>query len=172
MELLTPRLRIRPHRLSDYEATVTLWQDEAVYRHILPGPAAREDQWHKLLRFAGHWAWLGYGMFVAEDWASGRFLGEVGVADFHRGLGPEFDGVPEAAWVMGPAAQGQGLAREAMAAVLAWRDAQLPGERTVCIIAPANLPSIRLGEALGFRAFDERIYRDKPVRLFERVRAG
>ncbi len=165
----TARLRLRPHTLADYEAVVALWGEPEVYRPITGVAPGREELWHKLLRFAGHWALLGHGMYVAEDRATGVLMGEVGLADFHRGLGAGFDGWPEAAWVMGPWAAGRGLAAEAMAAVLADAAAAGRAARVVCVIDPANAPSLALAARLGFAPFAETRYRDRPARLLART---
>ncbi|MEH3107683.1 MAG: GNAT family N-acetyltransferase [Sphingomonas fennica] len=165
----TEHLRLRPHAISDYEAVVALWGEPEVHRPITGIAPGREEMWHKLLRFAGHWALLGYGMYVAEDRTTGTLMGEVGLADFHRGLGPGFDGFPEAAWVMGPWATGRGLAAEAMTAVLAAADAAGIGRRVVCVIDPANVPSVGLAGRLGFLPFGDAVYRERAVRLFART---
>ena len=57
-------------------------------------------------------------------------------------------------------------------AALAWADARLPGARTVCMIAPQNLASIRLAERVGYRPYAQARYRDEAVQLFERPRAA
>src|SRR3546814_19996070 len=62
-------------------------------------PLSPEDAWNRLLRYAGHWTLLGYGIFAVVEKASGRFIGETGIADFHRGLGDDFDQAGEAAYV-------------------------------------------------------------------------
>ena len=43
---------------------------------------------------------------AVEHRETGHYLGEVGLADHRRGLGPEFDGKPEAGWILAPRAQG------------------------------------------------------------------
>jgi RimJ/RimL family protein N-acetyltransferase len=59
-----------------------------------------------------------------------------------------------------------------MAAATSWLDATQPAQRTVCMIDPANEPSIRVAKRLGFTEFARTGFRDSPVVLFERVRAG
>ncbi|PTQ12878.1 GNAT family N-acetyltransferase [Sphingomonas oleivorans] len=164
----TERLRLRPHRLDDYEDMVALSSDPEVMRFITSQPPTREEIWHRLMRYAGHWALLGYGLLAIEERVSGRFVGETGVADFHRGLGPDFDGFPEAAWMLGRAAQGKGYASEAAAAAIRWADAHFGGTRMVCLIDPANAASLGVAGKCGFRRFGETRYRDKPVIMFER----
>ena len=92
----------------------------------------------------GHWALLGYGYWAVTDRDSGRFLGAAGFGDYLRDIDPPIDGTPEAGWVMTTAAQGLGLAREAVGAALDWADRHLPAPRTVCIISPDHAASLRL----------------------------
>lgn len=161
--LETPRLILRPHRLDDYEACCALTSDPEAVRMIYGMPLSREDSWHRLLRFAGHWALLGYGLLIVEDKQSGRVIGEVGLADFHRGLGEDFDGHPEFAWLLASDVHGRGYATEAATAVLRWMEANFARGRTVCIIDPENAPSLRVAEKLGFERFGEAEYKGKTV---------
>jgi RimJ/RimL family protein N-acetyltransferase len=153
--LTTPRLILRPHRLEDFESCLELWQDPVVTRYTTGKPLSRQDVWSRLLRNPGHWSLLGFGYWVAEDRVSGRFVGEVGLGRFRRESlagRPELDEMPEAGWVTLPWAHGQGYAHEAVAAALAWRDAEVPGRNTFCIISPGNEASSRLAGKLGFVA--------------------
>jgi len=94
-----------------------------------------------------------------------------GFADFKRDIDPVMRGVPEAGWVFATHAHGQGYASEALAAALAWRDAALAVERTVCIINTLNLASIRVAEKAGFHGIGEGNFNEHTVRFFERFRA-
>ncbi len=93
----------------------------------------------------------------------------MGLADFHRGLGDDFDGAPEGAWVLDRWAEGQGFATEAIRAAIDWHEGRFGCARQVCIIAPDNTPSLRVAEKLGFRAYAERPYHDRTVILHERL---
>lgn len=164
----TERLILRPHRLDDFDAVAAMWADPDVVRHIGGTPFTREESWHRLARYAGLWSLLGRGLFAVIERASGRFVGEVGLARFERGLGAWFDTADEAAWVLGAAVHGRGYAAEAMRAALADHDARTGGARAVCIIHPDNDASLRLAAKLGFAAFGEAAYKGAPVILLER----
>jgi RimJ/RimL family protein N-acetyltransferase len=71
-------------------------------------------------------------------------------------------------WVLAPWAHGRGLATEAVRAVLAWSDANLPGTRTVCMIDPGNRASMRVADKCGYRVYAETTYMGDPTRLCER----
>lgn len=109
-------------------------------------------------------------MFALEDKTSGRFVGEVGLCDFSRRLGPGFDEFPEATWSIALEHQGRGFATEAARAALVDLESRQSSSRSVCLIHEENNASLRVAEKLGFRPFDERIYRDYPAILPERSR--
>lgn len=145
---------LRGHLPEDLDACVELWQNPAVIQYTTGQPLARQDIWSRLLRHVGHWDLLGYGYWLAFEQASGRFVGEVGLARFKRTLlegHPDLDPLPEAGWVLMPWAHGLGYAREAMTAVLNWHDQEQRAAESFCIIDPQNAPSLRLAAALGYR---------------------
>jgi len=164
--LETPRLTLRGHRRTDLDDSLSLWGDAEVVRYIGGKPASREDVWARVLRYIGHWAVAGYGMWHIRERASDRFVGEVGMADFQRDIAVSFDGAPETGWALRPWAHGKGYATEAMAAVLAWSGARHP--RTVCMINPDNTASQRVAAKLGYREWTRAEYKSGPVVLFER----
>ncbi|TCP65594.1 GNAT family N-acetyltransferase [Sphingomonas sp. PP-CE-1G-424] len=165
----TDRLFLRPHVADDAEAVYTLARDQAVLQFIRGLPTTREDAWHRLLRYAGHWSLLGFGMFAVLERETGCFIGEVGLADFRRGLGSDFDSAPEAAWLFTGTVHGKGLAGEAMQAMFNWFDRERRHTRCVCIIDPGNLSSVKLATKLGFTRYGNGRYRDAAVEKYERV---
>jgi RimJ/RimL family protein N-acetyltransferase len=164
----TPRLVLRPHILEDFEPWFSMFSDPELFRFIGFPNLSREDAWNRLLRYAGHWSLLDFGMFAVVEKATNRFFGEVGLADFHRGLGPRFDGYPEAAWIMLRSAQGRGLALEAVTACHKWFDEQRGPARTVCIIKPHNEGSLRLASKVGYRPFGDCVYKQDRYIILER----
>ena len=164
--LETARLTLRAHRASVLDAVLALWSDPGVVRHIGGIPATREEAWGRLLRYAGHWALAGHGFWQIRERATDRCVGDVGLADFQRGLALAFDTAPEVGWVLAPWSHGAGYATEAMTAVLAWAAPAHP--RTVCIIHPDNAASLRLAAKLGYRELGRDTYHGSPVVAFER----
>jgi len=148
--LESDRLILRPHRLDDFEASAAMRQDEAVVRYISGTPMSREDSWTRLLRYAGHWALLGFGYWVIEAKADGRFVGEAGFADYQRDIDPPLAGRPEAGWTLRSAEFGQGFATEAVLAIHAWADTRPGFGATVAIFHPDNAASIRVAEKAGY----------------------
>lgn len=164
----TERLRLRAHTLGDFEACVALWGDPAVTAFIGGRPSSRDEVWSRLLRYVGHWALLDYGFWLIEERASGAFVGEIGFADFKRGLGPDFDAYPEMGWALSPSQQGKGYAAEAARACMDWAVARFSGSPFVCMIDPANTPSIKVASKLGFAPFAQIELRGSPVTLYRR----
>jgi RimJ/RimL family protein N-acetyltransferase len=166
--LETPRLILRSHRITDFAASVAMRSDERVTRYLGGKPATPEEVWSRLLRYAGHWALLDFGYWAVVEKESGRFIGEIGFADFQRELTPSFDGAPEMGWVLVAAAQGKGYATEAARAALAWGDVRFNRTRIVCMIDPQNTASLRVAEKAGFHEFARTAYKGDAVILFER----
>ena len=184
--LETERLRLRAHRPEDFEVAARMWGDEQVVRFIGGKPSTRQASWGRLLNYAGHWQFMGFGYWAVEEQSSGQYVGDIGFADFKRNFaGAEtfaVQGVPEMGWVLAPAVHGKGYATEAVHAALAWGDANfsqlsvlknLPRNadgniRTFCIINPANAGSLRVAAKAGFKKIGHLVYLGDHVALFER----
>ena len=164
----TDRLSFRPHRLEDFEDTVALWSDPVVTRYVGGQPLTREDVWSRLLRHAGLWYFLGFGYWAVRARDSGRFVGQVGFADYRRDILPGLGDQPEMGWMLAPWAHGQGFGREAVEGALAWADRAWGTRNTVCFIQDGNLPSLRLAQKVGFRETGRSTYHGKPVILLAR----
>lgn len=169
--LRTTRLTLRAHGPQDHADSLALWSDPEVARFIGGAPSTAEEVWSRILRYGGLWPFLGYGYWHVSETAGGGFVGEAGLADYLRTLDGVAGFAPEAGWAFRPVAHGLGYAREAMEAILAWADQALPDDRTVCMIAPDNAPSIRLAARLGYRPLPPSTYRGAQTLLFERPAA-
>jgi len=166
--LETERLRLRGHRVEDFADCLALWSDPVVTRFIGGKPLTGEEVWARLLRYAGHWTLLGYGYWVVEEKDGGRFVGEVGFADFKRQITPSFDGIPEIGWVLARKAHGKGYATEAVLAAAAWGDRHFGGITTGCLINPDNIASIRVAEKGGYKEFCRTFYKEHPATIYRR----
>ncbi|MFN3524405.1 MAG: GNAT family N-acetyltransferase [Phenylobacterium sp.] len=164
----TERLTLRGHTVEDFAESAAMWGDPEVTRFIGGRPFSAEEVWSRLLRYAGHWALKGYGYWVVRERGSGRFVGEVGFADFRRAIEPPLGEAPEAGWVLSPWAHSKGFGSEAVRALHAWGDKAFGGARTVCLIAPENAPSLALAARVGYREYARSTYHDAPTILLER----
>jgi RimJ/RimL family protein N-acetyltransferase len=148
-----------------------MWSDDEVVRYIGGQKLSREDTWRRSLAACGQWPYTGFGYWIAESKANRSVVGQVGFADFKREMEPSLEGEPELGYVFAPSVHGQGIAREACAAVLAWADANLGAASYPAIISPENGASIRLAERLGFERRPDGTYRGETIALFRRTRS-
>ncbi len=165
----TGRLRLRAHRPEDFAECSAMWALPEVVRYIGGKPFTGEDVWARLLRYAGHWQWMGFGFWALEEKSTGAFAGELGFAEFKRELEPSIQGIPEVGWVLAPHAHGKGYATEAVQAAIAWGDECFGRKRTVCLIHPENSPSLRVARKCGYKEFHRTTYKGQPTILLERL---
>lgn len=166
--LETPRLLLRGHRATDLSAACALWQSPEVYRFITGEPLSEQEVWLRLLRYSGLWDFLGYGYWAVEERASGAYVGQLGFADFKRGL-LGFDGrYPEAGWAIDAGFAGRGYATEGMQAACRWLDSAGEHGRSFCIIGRNNAASVRVAQKLGFSYALETALGEEAVGLYLR----
>ena len=144
--------------------------DPRVMHHLTGDGIAREDAWRRLLQGPGLWAMLGYGYWSVERRSDGRYIGQLGFADFKREMEPSLDGLPEMGWLFAAEVHGQGFALEGVTAALRWADEALKAREIVAIISPDNAPSIRLAERTGFARAEQTIYKSGATLVFRRPR--
>lgn len=165
--LTTERLILTPTRIDDFTEIAALWKNQGFTRFIMGRALSDEEVWFRLLRDIGHWTALGHGNWSIRLKDTGDYLGSVGVLNYRREMSPAFD-APELGWGLDPAFQGRGYAAEALSAALDWADRTLGAARTVCMISPDNLPSLKLAARVGYQPYAETTYNDHAVQLFER----
>ncbi len=167
--LETDRLILRSHTKKDFSASLKMWSDPITVKFIGGKVSTSQQTWARVLNYAGHWQLMDFGYWVVEEKFSGKFVGEVGFADFKREMEPSIDGVPELGWAIAPEFHGQGYATEALRSVINWGDSHFENSRTVCIINPENLVSIKVAGKCGYVQKDIASYAGQPVLLFERT---
>ncbi len=168
--LMTPRLVLRGHRLEDFRACASMWADPVVTRHIGGKPFSPEESWSRLLRYAGHWCCMGFGYWAIEEKSTGSFVGETGFAEFRREIQPSVEGLPEVGWAFATRVHGRGYATEAVRAVVEWGDTHLQSKRSVCLIDPENLASLRVAEKCGYAEYHRTDYKGHSIVLCARER--
>jgi RimJ/RimL family protein N-acetyltransferase len=164
----TERLILRHWRKEDFRPYQAIMREPAVHEHFGPEPIGAEDLWRRMTAAVGGWQFNGFGTWAVTDKMNQRLLGNVGLFTAWRDLDPEFGEDPEFGWIMATETHGRGLALEACRAVIAWAEANLAPTPMWAIIAPANLPSIRLAQRLGFEAVHETPYHDEPTLVMRR----
>lgn len=141
----TPRLRLRPFRESDLDAYARITADPEVMRWVGGRPLDRSEAWRSIGYILGHWRIRGFGLWAAEERASGALVGRIGLYQ------PEGWPGLEVGWLVDRARQGEGLASEGGAAAIAYGFRTLGAKRLISVIEPPNAASIRVAEKLGER---------------------
>ena len=154
----TERLVLRPWRKGDFRPYHAILSHPEVHKHFGPNSMSAEEAWRRLTSFVGGWHFLGFGMWAVEEKATGKLAGIVGLFNGWRDLDPQFGEEPEMGWIMAAETHGKGLASEACRAVVDWAESNLDPTPMWAIIAPANEPSLKLADKLGFERIAETAY--------------
>ncbi|HCF24261.1 MULTISPECIES: GNAT family N-acetyltransferase [unclassified Novosphingobium] len=150
--LTSKRLELWQPQIGDLADLFDLTLAEETRRFLGSFVPTEMDAFNRLLRNAGGWALYGYGIFNVRLQGGSKIIATCGVFRSHRGFGPEqgLDNVPEAGWIVHQDHWGQGIAREAMEAALAWFDAAHGQQRIACMIEEGHAASDKLARHLGF----------------------
>jgi RimJ/RimL family protein N-acetyltransferase len=136
-EIATPRLRLRKARIEDLEAMHAVLSDPRATRYWSTPPHGDMEETQ---------AWLN-SMIEAPERSSfdfiveheGRCIGKCGMYE-----------VPEIGFILHPDYWGQGLAAEALQAVIESAFESLPLDKIVADVDPRNAASLALLKKLGF----------------------
>lgn len=142
--LETERLRLRQFCEADLDAYAAIVADPETMTFI-SGPRDRARAWMDIAWCLGHWTLRGYGLWAAEEKASGALIGRIGL------LFPEGWPDLEVGWLVARSQWGRGLATEGGRASLAYAFETLGADHVVSLIRPGNVASIRVAEKLGER---------------------
>ena len=164
----TERLVLRPWRKDDFRPYHALLQHPEVHRHFAPEPMGQEECWRRLSAAVGSWTLIGFGGWAVERKSDGKLVGMLSLFNAWRSMEPEFGEEPEMGWIFSHEVHGQGMAGEACRAVIEWAEANLNSMPIWAIIAPANVPSIKLADKLGFERVAETLYHDDPTVVLKR----
>lgn len=167
--LETERLLLRGPKTEDLSEFAAISTEPDFFRFLGGQPHSEEDVWRRLVGQYGHWMLMGYGHWTIEEKSTSHFIGTVGFADYQRGITPSIKGVPEAGWVLAPRVHGKGYASEAVQAALTWGDQHFPTPRTVCIIDPDNVASLRVAQKFGYQEYARTVYKEQPIIVLERL---
>ena len=144
--LRTERLVLRMFREEDLDEYAAMTADPEVTRYLGDGGTlSRADAWRQMAMILGHWRLKGYGMWAAEEAATGRLVGRIGF--FNPEGWPGF----ELGWTLAREFWGRGYATEGARRALAYAFEEMGREHVISLIRPANLPSVRVAERLGER---------------------
>lgn len=141
----TARLILRPWVEADRAPFAAMGQDAEVMAHF-PGRLSRADSDALVDRISSMMADQGFGMWAVERRDSGEFIGFCGLNRVNFPCPVEND--VEIGWRLARSAWGQGLAREAAQASLAWGFGHGMA-RIVSFTVPGNARSWGLMQRLG-----------------------
>ena len=163
----TRRLTLRGFSTRNFDRFAEIWAMPGVVRYIGGKPKSRAAAWTSFLRNAGQWQITGFGQWAIEDQASNTMIGQVGFFHGSRELGDDFDGCPEAGWVLTLDAQNQGLGKEAADVTYEWFDRVVKGP-LVCVLAADNLASLKVAQSLGYIPLRQIVLDGETVQLMTR----
>lgn len=146
----TDRLILRGWRAADIAPFHAMGQDPEVMRYLGP-PMTLEDARGGYDRIVARQGEQGHCFWAIERKADGVFLGFCGLQRGYDFL----EGEIEIGWRLRRDAWGQGYAREAAEASLAWGWANLDTPRITAITVLANRASWGLMERLGMRRYPD-----------------
>jgi RimJ/RimL family protein N-acetyltransferase len=164
----TDRLILRGWTRQDFRPWFEILQASAVGRFLGGTGATLEDCWRRLAGAAGSWPMLGFGGWAVTDKSDGALIGNVGLFNAWRDFEPQFGEQPEMGWIFAARTHGQGFAREACDAALAWTEASLEPTPIWAIVAPDNHASLRLADRLGFEPVSKVLYNGEPTAVLKR----
>ncbi len=133
--------------MEDWEAYARMWADERVTTYIGGTPRSRDVAWPKFVQGAGFWPLFGFGYWSITG-RDGTYLGVGGFARHERGIAA-LEGFAECGWTFVPESWGQGIATEAVGAMVAWADHVLRAE-TRCLIDHGNAASVKVAMRNGY----------------------
>ena len=168
--ITTDRLELWQPAAADFAEIHALTLGDEMRRFLGNRRPDEADSFSRMMRNAGSWALHGYGSFMVRRRGSAQIIGNCGIFRSLRGFGKGLDDVPEAGWIIHRDAWGQGFAKEAMRASLAWFDATHGAQRIACMIEEGHAVSDALAAALGFVRYESHVLDDgATVNLYERV---
>lgn len=146
--MTTERLTLRCFTSADRDVFAALNADPRVMRHF-PATLGRGESDALLQRIERHFSEHGFGLYAAQLNATGECLGFIGlsVPTFEAHFTP----CVEIGWRLRAEHWGQGLATEGARAVVDHAFTQLGLRELVALTVPANRPSRRVMEKLGFQ---------------------
>ena len=144
VQLVTPRLVLRPPRLEDLDPWAAMMTDAEAARFI-GGVMPRAVVWRGLMTMIGSWHALGFAMFSVIEQSSGRWVGRLGP------WMPEGWPGPEVGWAIVRECWGRGYATEGAICAIDWSFEHLRWPRVIHSIHPDNVASQAVARKLGSR---------------------
>lgn len=140
----THRLFLRPFSQDDIETYAFWLSEKSIMQFIGDGNTRNyKEAWNNLAWICGHYHLRGYSLWAAEEKASGKLIGRIGL------FNPEgWPGI-EVSWLLSPEHWGKGYATEGAEAAIRYGFNHLKESKIISLIHPGNLKSILVAKRLG-----------------------
>lgn len=164
--LNTERLQLRGFVASDLEALAALLADSQVMRYSVRGVMSEAASAEFLEHCRASLADASAAMLAMIDQRSARLVGFCGLCKEH------FEDAEEVmlGYRLHPAFWGQGLASEAVKAVLAYGFGTLAVSSVVAVVQPENQASVQVLHKAGFKDYVHARYFGMGVRIYRMTR--
>lgn len=162
----TGRLTLRPFLPEDEEAAFAFLSDPAVMRFSLNGPHASRKPTEDFIRAnINRQMRTDYSIWAVVAQSCRCVIGMCGLAEFGHGI----SGI-ELAYRFRRDKWGKGYASEAAGSAVAYAFTQLPLDRLIAAVEPANFASVRVLEKTGFSRISRRSIAGRDAFLFAQTR--
>jgi [ribosomal protein S5]-alanine N-acetyltransferase len=162
VELMTPRLHLRPFVLADQDAIHAVYADATVMRYVGHGAHRTLAETVNALRIYGDvLVQRGYSFLAVTERESGRVIGDGGLHPM-GGVGPDV----ELGYTLARSAWGRGYATELGQALVEYAFTALGVPRVVAQVEPANTASRHVLAKLGMTEREERMAYGRPHLLY------
>lgn len=160
----TERLILRGQQEADFEAHAAFMASPR--SSFVGGPLERFPAWRGFTSMLGHWVLKGFGVWTIADKTTNAPLGKTGFIDA--------DGwdEPELGWHVYEAAEGKGIAFEAVTAARAYGAQHFGLDGVISYIDPANARSMALADRLGARFERDGGLLGKPCQVWRHPKQG
>lgn len=142
LQILTPRLLLRPIEMQDFEAWADFMADPEATR-FLGGAQPRALAWRGFMTVAGAWHMQGFSMFSVIERSTQRWVGRLGP------WMPEGWPGTEVGWGIIRECRGRGYAVEGAAAAIDWAFDELGWDEVIHAIDARNTASQAVARKLG-----------------------
>jgi ribosomal-protein-alanine N-acetyltransferase len=165
----TDRLAFRRLEPGDLDRLFALYRDPEIRRYFPEGTLTRKETNDELEWFLnGHPEHPELGLWATIHKQTNQFIGRCGLLPWTIENRSEV----EVAYLLSKAFWGQGLATEAGRGIASHGFGDLGLSRLICLIDPANRPSIRVAEKIGM-SFEKQLEDEAgPFLLYSRTAAA
>ena len=156
----TPRLRLRPWRLDDFDPFFAIVTDHDVMRYIGPGVIWDAQRTRDYIRQQmDSYRQRGFCLWAVDHKADEAMVGFCGLRDFG-------EGEIEIGWRLAKAYWAGGLATEAARAALRHAFEEAGVQRVVAVAQLPNQASMRIMEKIGMRYLENRTHDSAEVACY------